>query len=257
MTAPRTGDEWLELIRSGQPPFWRLMAEASGGFVDEDEDLVAAVVPAAPERSVFNSVFYESSARMIDSIDRLADLYAEAGVIAWTVWVPESDTAVAQALESAGHSLDAAPRAMGMTLEELREPPPPSGELEVVQEDDHETMGRINEVAYGYTGGSFSEVVRQPVPDAHVYLARLGGEAVGCAMAWDHGADAEITWVATLPEARGRGVSKQLMARALRDARGRGLKTTTLQSTKLGAPAYRAVGYREFGVLQMWERRTG
>jgi GNAT superfamily N-acetyltransferase len=72
---------------------------------------------------------------------------------------------------------------------------------------------------------------------------------------WDHGDDCEVAWVATLPEARGRGVSKQLMARALADARERGQLTTTLVATKLGRPVYERVGYRDFGAIQMWERR--
>jgi ribosomal protein S18 acetylase RimI-like enzyme len=257
MSAPSTEAEWLALVRDAQPPFWKLTAEASGGFVDEDGDVIAAMVPAAPERSVFNSVFYRSPERLIVAIDRLAAAYAEAGVRAWTVWVPEADVEVAHALESAGHALDAAPRAMAMTLDELVEPPPPGGGLEISQENDHGTMARVNEVAYGYTDGSFSEVIRQPVPDSYIYLARLDGEPVGCVMAWDHGEDTEITWVATLPEARGRGVSTQLMAAALRDARERGIETSTLQSTELGYRVYAAVGYRDFGALQMWERRTG
>jgi GNAT superfamily N-acetyltransferase len=247
----------FELVRETQLPFWRLTAEAAGGFVHRDEDIMATVVPAAPERSVFNSVFYRSPRRMVEAIDPLVELYREAGVRAWTVWVPEADGEVAVALESAGHFLDAAPRAMAMGLDELVEPPPPGGGLELAREDDRETMARLNDVAYGYTDGTFSGVLRRPIPDSRIYLARLEGEEVGCAMAWDHGDDTEIAWVATLPEARGRGISKQLMAAALRDARRRGLKTSTLQATRLGYPIYVALGYRDLGALQMWERRSG
>jgi hypothetical protein len=46
------------------------------------------------------------------------------------------------------------------------------------------------------------------------------------------------------------------MARALADAAEQGLETTTLQATKLGYPVYEKLGYRDLGVLQMWERRT-
>ena len=45
------------------------------------------------------------------------------------------------------------------------------------------------------------------------------------------------------------------MAHALADSREQGFETTTLQSTKLGFPVYEALGYRDFGVVQMWERR--
>ena len=94
-----------------------------------------------------------------------------------------------------------------------------------------------------------------PMPGAYGYLADLDGETVGTTLAWDSGDDCEITFVATLPEARGRGIARRLMARALADARERGRTATTLIATRLGYPVYIALGYREVGRLQMWERR--
>jgi GNAT superfamily N-acetyltransferase len=64
-----------------------------------------------------------------------------------------------------------------------------------------------------------------------------------------------VIWVATVPEARGRGVSTRLLAHALDAAREAGLETTTLQATKLGVPVYARLGYRDFGAMHMWERR--
>jgi GNAT superfamily N-acetyltransferase len=214
------------------------------------------VIPAAPERSVFNSVFYESADALLESLDRLAAAYDEAGVRAWTVWVPEGDRRVALELEAAGHALDANPRAMGRTLESLpSEPDPPDG-VEVIREDeDISTLAHLNEIAYDDQPGTYSAVMREPIAGNRLYFARLDGEAVACVGTWDHGDDCEILWVATTPEARGRGLSKLLMIRAMAEARDRGCLTTTLQATKLGYPVYLAVGYRDVGVLQMWERR--
>jgi GNAT superfamily N-acetyltransferase len=61
--------------------------------------------------------------------------------------------------------------------------------------------------------------------------------------------------VATLPEARGRGLATALMSHALLEARERGCTTTSLQSSARGRPVYARLGYREIGVVQMWERR--
>jgi hypothetical protein len=45
------------------------------------------------------------------------------------------------------------------------------------------------------------------------------------------------------------------MRQALVDARERGVETTSLQATAMGLSLYRRLGYRELGVIEMWERR--
>jgi GNAT superfamily N-acetyltransferase len=244
---------WLELIQSSMPPFWRLLAESTGGRVWETDGVSAAVVPGSPKRSFFNSVLYEDPASVVESIDAVAGVYAEAGIQAWTVWVPESDAAVAEALEAAGHQLDARPRAMAVPLDGLRLPDP-DPELEIREESDYELVSSLNEVAYGFAPGEFP-VMQGELPALRTYLGSIGGETVGCAGAFTHGSDCEIVFVAVLPEGRGRGISGRLMARALADATEQGLETSTLQATKLGYPVYAKLGYGDYGELQMWERR--
>lgn len=253
MSVPADDSSWLNLVRSSMPPFWRLLAESTGGRAWEGDGVFAAIVPGSPRRSFFNSVLYEDQASMIDSIDEVADLYADAGVEAWTVWVPQADAAVAQALEAAGHGLDARPRAMAMPLAGVR-PPEPDPELEIREEPDFELVSSLNEVAYGFAPGEFP-VMRGDLSALRTYLGSIGGETVACAGAFTHGSDCEIVFVAVLPEGRGRGISARLMARALADAAEQGLETTTLQATKLGYPVYVKLGYADYGVLQMWERR--
>jgi GNAT superfamily N-acetyltransferase len=254
MAIPADDDAWLELIREGMPPFWRSLAERSGGSVWEERDVLAAVFPTAPERSVFNSVFYEDGERLLASLDRIAAAYEQAGVRAWTVWVPEAEEPVARALADAGHVLDAEPRAMAMEISELRAPDPDRS-IEVREEPDMAEVARLNEIAYGWAPGEFDAVARAEIPGTFPYFASLEGETVGTTVAWDHGDDAEIAWVATLPEARGRGVAGQLTARAVAEAGRRGRRTTTLVATQLGRPVYDRLGYRDFGALRMWERR--
>jgi GNAT superfamily N-acetyltransferase len=116
-------------------------------------------------------------------------------------------------------------------------------------------MARLNELAYGYPKGDFAAVAEARMPGLRIYFGDLDGEAVSTLAIWPHGSDAVVIWVATAPEARGRGISARLLAHALRDARDAGLETTTLQSTKLGNPVYAKLGYRDFGAAHMWERR--
>ena len=254
MAMPADDAGWKQLIRSGQPPGWRLLAEASGGRVWKRDGVLAAIMPASPERSIFNSVFYRRGEGLLDHLDAIGAAYEEAGVRAWTVWVPEADTAVAEALEAAGHKLDAEPRDMGMALSELRTPEP-DPELEIVERDDYAALARINEIAYGYPEGEFGIVAGTEVPGMRIYFGALEGEKVCTLGIAPLRSDAIVTWVATLPEARGRGISGRVLAHALAEARDAGLETTTLQATKLGYPVYAKLGYRDFGSMQMWERR--
>jgi ribosomal protein S18 acetylase RimI-like enzyme len=244
---------WFELVLSNQPPLWELMTAACGGEVLKEGDVQAAIVPASPNRSFFNSVFYEDAEHLIGALPRLAEAYEEAGVNAWTVWAPATDDRAKAGLAAAGHVLDASPRAMGFELSDLQLPEP-DPELEIREQVDMEQVRQLNETAYGYPPGDFPPIA--PMPDTGIYLASLSGETVGATMTWDAGgSDTEITFVATLPEARGRGVAKRLLGHALERERERGKRGSTLISTKLGYPVYRFLGYRDVGGLEMWERR--
>jgi GNAT superfamily N-acetyltransferase len=188
------------------------------------------------------------------ALDELAAAYDEAGVEAWTVWVPEADAGAAAALADAGHVLDAEPRAMGAELAAIERPD--LGELDWFRDCDLETVGRVNDAAYGFGEDGLMPIIATMPPDrVHTYGANVDGETAAVMMTIDSGDDAEVAWVATEEAARGRGLATALMAQALWDARERGLRTATLQATKLGAGVYERVGFRDLGALQMWERR--
>ena len=255
MAIPTDDAGWRELIRSGQPPAYRPMAEATGGRIWKKEGVLAAIIPAAPDRSIFNSVFYRHAPGIVTQLGAIAREYEEAGVRAWTVWVPEKDRGVAKELERAGHKLDAEPLDMAMALDDL-EAPEPDPDLEIVERDDYTALARINEVAYGYPEGDFAVVERAPIPGTRIYFGRLEGEDMCTLAIAAHESDAVVIWVAALPEARGRGISGRVLAKALENARDDGLETTTLQATRLGYPVYAKLGYRDYGAMQMWERRS-
>jgi GNAT superfamily N-acetyltransferase len=249
---PRDEHGWFSLVLGNQPPLWALYADAFGGEVVRIGDAQATVVPASPNRSFFNSVFYEDSERLVDALPRLAETYDEAGVNAWTVWIPADDEVARAGLEEAGHALDATPRAMGLDMAELQLPDP-DPELEIRCEMDTEACRSINEAAYGYPAGDFPPM--KPIPGTELYLGSLHGETVATVLLWDRGDDTEVTFVATLPEARGRGIGARLLGHALERERERGKSASTLIATKLGYPVYEKLGYRDAGTLQMWERR--
>jgi GNAT superfamily N-acetyltransferase len=232
--------------------FCRLMGSASpGARVVELSGVVAAVVPATPHRSLFNSVAYDTAGQLAQALPRLADIYTDAGIEAWTVWTPERDDRAARLLSEAGHRIDGDPAVMCMELSDLRVPRP--DDLDLDPDPRVAMLSELNDAAYG-TAPDMAHAV-QTLPGVTLHVARLDGRPAGAVGTYDLNGDTCILYVATAPVARGRGVASKLVALALHEARDRGATTTSLQATKMGYPIYAKLGYRDLGKLQMWERR--
>ena len=88
----------------------------------------------------------------------------------------------------------------------------------------------------------------------HVLVARLGGENVATAMAFDHDGDCGVFNVSTLEPARRRGLGTALTARLVHDALGRGCSTASLQSTAMAERLYPEVGFRDLGRILEYVR---
>ena len=246
----------LERMLANMRAWLRALARAAPeSRLLELDGVLASVVPATPDRSVPNSVLYEESAALGAALDELALAYETAGVRAWTVWVPEADRAAADLLERAGHRLDATPLAMARELGGVQ-----AGAAEGTDwtsDGDVATLAALNDAAYPFPDRPFSRFLAAwPADEAtRIYVARSGGRQSSSLMAYDHAGDCGIYFVATRPDARGRGLASELMRQAGFEARERGCDTTSLQATRMGAPVYARAGYRALGALQMWERR--
>lgn len=243
-----------ERMLNSMRSFVRLVGSSSdGSSVIELDGVVGSLCPTVPDRSVANSVVYESQEALIAVLPELARRYDDAGVQAWTVWAPEDDGDAIAALEEAGHKLDADPAAMSIDLAELGDPP----DLDHRTGDDLvSAIGGINDRAYPVDGDPFTRMLsRQPPGVTTNYVADVDGEPAACLQILPVDGDAMVLLVATVPEARGRGLASRLMQRALCDARENGCDISTLQATKLGEPVYARLGYRSHGALQMWEKR--
>jgi ribosomal protein S18 acetylase RimI-like enzyme len=232
---------------------FRAMPGERDGGVFERDGVLASILPSVPDRSLPNSVLYEDADGLARVLDDVAAAYRDAGVRAWTVWVPREDEAARSLLREAGHVLDAEPAAMAADLATVE--PPRDDDPQLDPEPRLDDLGRLNDLAYG-TGDQYGKVIGTgPGQPGHLYVARDGDEAVAALLTADHQGDCSVWWVATAPAARGRGLASGLMRRALADGRERGNDISTLQATKLGRPVYEALGYRVFGVCEMWERR--
>jgi GNAT superfamily N-acetyltransferase len=173
------------MVASMRSQFAALIATIPGTTVIERPGFTTGVVPAVPDRSLPNSVIYADAGELEAGYDEVAIAYEDAGVRAWTVWVPPEDSL--PWLEPRGHALDSRPAAMVLDLDALGEPP--------------------------------------PAPE----LA---------------------------PDFQRRGLASKLMHVALREARERGRRVSTLQASRTGERVYARLGYRTVGRFTMWERRA-
>jgi GNAT superfamily N-acetyltransferase len=244
----------IERVVDGLFAFYRLLGSSSeGARTIERDGVLAAVVPAAPERAVTNGVAYRSVDALEAAYDELADAYGEISA-KWTVWVWPGQDAPGRFLESRGHVLDAQPAAMIRDLDGV-ERPAPDALTDWTADGDFTVVGPLNDRAYGFGTDSFTRAfTRRPDDSTRIYVARDRGEPVGCLMMSDQDDNTDVECVAVLPDARGRGISRYLLQHALVDAVERGIRTSTLVSTALGYPVYERLGYRTLGRFTMWER---
>ena len=246
--------------------FFEMMARSSpDARVVEFDGVAGLTVPAVPRRSIPNSVVYRDAAGLASALDRLAASYEDAGVEAWTVWVPEFDREAIELLENAGHTFDGKPAAMVLDLAEL--PERDVGDLDWAPGDSMPLLGDLNDRAYGHAGDDGYAPAFTQLPEGlpvRLYVARVDGQPASCLATMDHqpvegadGADLGIYWVATPEEFRGRGLSGRLLHTALVEARERGCATSSLQASAMGEPIYAKLGYQLPYRFHLYERRGG
>jgi predicted acetyltransferase len=78
-----------------------------------------------------------------------------------------------------------------------------------------------------------------------------GVPVASAALVLDSGV-AGIYAVATLPEARNRGIGKPMTATALREARQLGYRVGILQSSSMGHPIYEKMGFRDVCTYRLY-----
>jgi GNAT superfamily N-acetyltransferase len=255
MTAPNLLEpsEQAELYRRGSDTLlasWEEYARGAAGAaaVHRLPGVAAAVFPDEPERAVYNNALLERDLGATDragALDAMEAVYVAAGVTRFAAWVHESDEPMRAKLERRGYTLDITTRAMGLALDDIRVPRPaiplgPAEWSEYLRMD-----GLPPDFLSDADHASF-----------HLLAARVDGEMVAAALAYDFGDDCGIYNVGTVEKARRRGLGTALTAAQAYDARARGCRTASLQSTPMAERVYSAIGFRDLGrILEFVPRR--
>jgi ribosomal protein S18 acetylase RimI-like enzyme len=210
-----------------------------GAAVFRGPGVAAAVFPSDPERAFYNNALLGhglGSSERADALDAMQAAYESAAVTRFAAWVHESDVDMRRDLEARRYALDGWTRAMGMELRDIARPRP---EVELAPPSWPEYL-RIVGVPRDLLSGVDRSVF-------HVLVARVDGESVATAMAFDHDGDCGIYNVSTIEQARRRGLGTALTALHVHAALERGCRTASLQATASAEGIYAAVGFRDLG----------
>lgn len=139
--------------------------------------------------------------------------------------------------------------AIGMVLAQPPAAAPPGIEVRRAEtEADLRATGRIAAVAFGAAAPADADV---PSPGNEIYLALIDGEpaARGSASFSEHGVS--LFGGATLPEFRGRGAYRALVAARWEQAARRGTPVLVTQAGKMSRPILARLGFREVCELRI------
>jgi ribosomal protein S18 acetylase RimI-like enzyme len=89
------------------------------------------------------------------------------------------------------------------------------------------------------------------------YLARLDGRPVATALGVRAGEVLGIFNVATLPDARGRGLGRAVTVAAMHDGVAEGCRVGVLQSSEMGHRVYERLGFTDFCEFELYVRTVG
>jgi ribosomal protein S18 acetylase RimI-like enzyme len=228
-----------------------LGSHARQGQVLEDDGLVASLVPGQPDSPALNAAVVLDPELAIERLDDLAARYTRAGVRRWGIWLDAGFAGTARALQRRGLSVASASPGMGVEIGAI-----PLDDAPTLDITDLETVGRINDAAYGNRDGRLTRTLAALPHDVlTAFIADHHGRPAACALALHHGEDCGISFVATAPEHRRRGLATRVMLGVMKDAQDRGCTSISLQATPQGQLLYDRLGLRRLGTMELWEHR--
>jgi ribosomal protein S18 acetylase RimI-like enzyme len=208
---------------------WELAAVPhSDAVVVRGEGFVAARFPYPV---LNNAILINPSA-----MDAIREFYP--GADEYAVWSELADRRLANVLLTSGFRRDVTTRPMLCYL----------ADAELDDVDSGAVLADIDPDCIADLNGVTAELVRG-VPGLRAY-ATAGFESGLIVL--PIGTDANVSFVATRPDARRRGLAELVTRAALRDVRDRGFVTASLQATPMAESIYARVGFRPVGHWQEW-----
>ena len=245
--------------------FYVRFAGLVGGRVVE-RDGVVACLGVHPSPIVTNTAWRSDPAIDPTTAIRIIDrIYGDAGFGGTLLTSARTDADLDTAAERDGrHLAEALPVMAVLAVDPRPAPPPVPSGTAVRRLDPSADLAVFREIlADGFFEGdpdgrdlleaTFADPASLPAPSVAVFLAEVDGRPSSVAGTWLLGDDAAIGWVATLPEARRRGLGAIVTAKAVDFAFDQGARSAVLQASPAGRSVYARLGFAEVGLDRLWE----
>lgn len=262
-----TSDEALvTAIRTNMSDLFRYMEQSLPGEHPRNGRFTRWHTP--PAHPWFNGVlsFGLPAEEDEEFIEQMLQYFRDKGVHTFTWWMDPPLTAVdwEPVLIKHGFGFSKDTPGMAMDLQALPDFPPVVDGLEiraVADEASMRTWAYVFTLGYGMPP-DWEDIIFDlwlrlgldlPIRN---YLGYLNGEPVSTSCLFLGGGAAGIYSVATLPEARGRGIGAALTVKPLQDAREMGFHLGVLQSSEMGFNVYKRLGFRHLCQIEYFYRNT-
>ncbi len=252
-------DASLGALRDGYLTLCRLTT-AIGTTWGEDPDLAWGITPLAI--GDFNRVtgIRMEPDRAEGRVQEVMRRYAAAGLPAtWWLDPQSAPHDLGERLLGLGMTSEAVP-AMRIDMVDLPTTDLPAGVTLSWARGEAEVMSAMQLVAAGFglptelagEVATFLAHTGRPDTPARTVVASLDGRPVASAQGIHLGQSVAIYNVATLQEARGRGIGAAVTTAVLRDAASTGARFGVLESSELGHAVYQRVGFRDVTTFEVF-----
>lgn len=226
--------------------FWKCFGRLPGAEMHDEPDLLwfATGVPDGSLNGVIHSQFSDEEA---DSrIDETVGNYERRRLpMQWWVGPSSQPADLGERLEARGLAARPwGPPGMAVDLDALESRPAPAG-LTVQRVTDEATVKSWLAASGAQTAALATAGIEPEGPMRH-YVGLQDGEPVGASSLMLAAGVASLQLVATVPEARRRGVGTAMSLAPMADARELGYRIGILASSPLGFGVYRRIGFREY-----------
>jgi len=257
--------ELRRIVDANLVEYGRFMARATPGGEATEEAGALLVSGATASPAIVNSAFMVRSAVDPNALLPAASTFFHTRAHGYGIWTrDDTDAALEAALPTAGFVL-----VTDMPLMVLEDRPPerpaPVGAivLPVADEAGAEDFCIValdgfaeDEEERSAVDSKFSAAAGLLAPEVAAVVAYVGAQPVAAAMSFTAVGCARIGWVGTLPEHRRRGLGAAATRAAVLGGFDRGARFSALESSALGAPVYRALGFRDLGRNRIWSLPT-